>query len=93
MSANRLGPECFGLTVFDEFLSLFVLSSIHISFDKSIYFYPDEYGSRALDHAFFRFLSRIPTPCRGPGKETKLKNGRVGKEIKLVGTLYTPVSM
>ena len=59
VSANRLGPECFGLTVFDEFLSLFVLSSIHISFDKSIYFYPDEYGSRALDHAFFRFLSGI----------------------------------
>ena len=26
----------------------------------------------------------------GKKKEIKLKNGRVGKEIKLVATLYTP---
>ena len=28
---------------------------------------------------------------RGKGKDIKLKNGRVGKEIKLAATFYTPV--
>ena len=28
---------------------------------------------------------------RGKGKEIKFKNGRVGKEIKLAATFYTPV--